>query len=130
MRFKMRQNNLRIRLPSFNKEKGNQPQLMQQIRIHLKDIFNFGGKEFEPGSISIRDISAQLKITLPFLPEPSHIEIEGTDAVLTFNPPNKAKEEESQRLLAKGIKRAEEGSYEKAIGIFKSVLDLDPLLIK
>lgn len=102
---------------------------MQQIRIKLKDIFNFGDKDFEPGSLSIPEISTQLKMVLPFLPEPASTELDGTEVVLTFNPLNKSKQDEAERLLAKGIKRAEEGSYEKAIGIFKTVLELDPLSI-
>jgi tetratricopeptide (TPR) repeat protein len=109
--------------------KRQSPPLMTQIRIHLKDIFNFGDKGFEPGSITIPEISARLKESMSFLPAPSNIEMDNDDAILTFNPIHDSKKEEGERLLAKGIKRAEEGSYQKAISIFQAVLDIDPLSI-
>jgi tetratricopeptide (TPR) repeat protein len=63
-----------------------------------------------------------------FLPQPLVVTIEGDEVVLQFPEESNASQAEAARLADKAAKRAQEGNYNKAIGIFKRVLELQPSL--
>jgi Tfp pilus assembly protein PilF len=63
-----------------------------------------------------------------FLPKPLLVRIEGDDVTVSFPDESEAAQAEAARLAERAAKRAAEGDYAKAIGIFKRVLELQPSL--
>ncbi len=61
-----------------------------------------------------------------FLPKPIAVTLDGDEIVISFPEEPDAKKEEARRLTDRAVKRASEGNYEKAIGIYKRVLELQP----
>ncbi len=101
---------------------------MQEIRIKIVDLYGFGNIEEPPSSPSVEAISALITEHLSFLPAPQNIQIDGEEVILSFKDGNTTKEEEGKRLALKAARRAEEGDYDKAIGILKRAIELYPLL--
>ena len=101
---------------------------MRTIRIKLVDLFAFDDK---PPSLQTPDVTAVISRVLKhfgFLPQPLAVTVEGDEVVLQFPEESDVAQSEAARLAEKAAKRATEGNYSKAIGIFKRVLELQPSL--
>ena len=65
-----------------------------------------------------------------FLRQPLQVEVLETTVIINFNPESTATQDEAQRLAERATKRATEGSYDKAITLWKRVLELNPAQTK
>jgi len=100
---------------------------MRTIRIKISDLFAFEG---QPAS-GTPDIAAVTPLVLKrfgFLPQPVLVQVEGDEVVIQCPEEPAAAQSEAARLAERAGKRAAEGSYEKAVGILKRVLELQPSL--
>jgi hypothetical protein len=91
---------------------------IKQIRLKIAELF-----EIDPQSgDDARDLAAITRYVLEhygFLPKPIAVTLEDG----SFPEEPDAKKEEARRLADRAAKRASEGNYEKAIGIYKRVLE-------
>src|SRR6266704_6688749 len=98
---------------------------MKEIRLKIAELF-----EIDPQSgDDARDLAAITAYVLKhyaFLPKPIAVTLEDDEVVISFPEEPDAKKEEARRLANRAVKRASEGNYEKAIGIYKRVLELQP----
>src|SRR5947208_10226456 len=98
---------------------------MREIRLNISDLV-----EIDPQSGDDRKdlvaITAYVLKHYAFLPKPIAVALEDGDVVISFPEEPDAKKEEATRLADRAVKRASEGNYKKAIGIYKRVLDLQP----
>ena len=98
---------------------------MQTIRIKIADLFAFDDKP-QPLQTDVTSVIPWILQHLGFLPQPLAVTIEGDEVVLQFPEESDVAQNEAARLAEKAAKRAAEGNYSKAIGIFKRVLELQP----
>jgi tetratricopeptide (TPR) repeat protein len=99
--------------------------LMKQIRLKISDLFEIDPQTAERP----KEFAAITEYVLKhygFLPKPIAVTVEKDEVVISYPEEPDAKREEAARLAARGVKRASEGQYEKAIGIYKRVLELQP----
>ncbi len=98
---------------------------MREIRLKISDLF-----EIDPQrGNDAKDLAAITMYVLKhyaFLPKPLLVTLEGDEVVISFPEEPDAKRDEARRLADRAVKRANEGNYEKAIGIYKRVLELQP----
>jgi len=98
---------------------------IREIRLKVSDLF-----EIDPQSGNdAKDLGAITAYVLKhygFLPKPIDVTLEDDDVLISFPEEADAKKEEARRLADRAVKRASEGNYEKAIGIYKRVLELQP----
>jgi Flp pilus assembly protein TadD len=98
---------------------------MKKIRLKLSELFEVDARSGE-------DIKGLVAITAyvlkhyAFLPKPIIVTLEGDDVVISFPEEPDPKKKEAARLADRAVKRAKQGDYEKAIGIYKRVLELQP----
>jgi len=99
---------------------------MKEIRLKISDIF-----EIEPQipdqPRGLAAITAYVLKHYAFLPQPIAVTVEGDEVVISYPEEADTKREEAARLAARAVKRASEGQYDKAIGVYKRVLELQPL---
>ena len=98
---------------------------MKKIRLKLSELFEIDARSGE----DINDLVAITAYVLKhyaFLPKPIIVTLEGDDVVISFPEEPDAKKEEAARLADRAVKRAKQGDYEKAIGIYKRVIELQP----
>ncbi len=76
------------------------------------------------------EIIERLRQVLDFLPKETNIEI--ADGIATIDIPDSATQDktEADRLHSKATKRAKQGDYQKAVGIWERVIELDPANIE
>ena len=94
------------------------------IFVPLQDISGMEGGDFK--SDPDAEVIARLRQVYDFLPKETNISIE--DGIVRIDIPESAigNKEDAVRLLDKGSERAKRGEYQKAVGIFSRVLELDP----
>jgi tetratricopeptide (TPR) repeat protein len=98
---------------------------MKEIRLKLADLFEVDPQNAErPNDLAA--ITAYVLRQYAFLPKPIAVTLEGEEVVISYPEEPDAKREEAARLTDRAVKRASEGQYEKAIGIYKRVLELQP----
>ncbi len=100
---------------------------MRTIRLKISDLFEF---EAQPAPVS-PDIDAVRDLVLErygFLPQPVLVQIDGDEVVIQHPEESTPAQTEAARLAERAGKRAAEGNYQKAIGILKRVLELQPSL--
>src|SRR5947208_14588841 len=98
---------------------------MKQIRLKTSDLFEIDPQTAERP----KEFAAITEYVLKhcgFLPKPIAVTVEKDEVVISYPEEADAKREEAARLAARAVKRASEGQYEKAIGIYKRVLELQP----
>ena len=98
---------------------------MREIRLKIDDLFEIDAQSGH----DVKDLGAITTYVLKhyvFLPKPILVRIEGDEVVISFPEEPDPKKEEARRLADRAVKRASEGNYEKAIGIYKRVLELQP----
>ena len=101
---------------------------MKMLRLKIAELFELEGKS---PPVQTPDVTALVPLVLKwysFLPQPLLVTVEGDEVVLQFPDEPSAAKAEAARLAEKAGKRAAEGNYAKAIGIFKRVLELQPSL--
>src|SRR6266478_8641102 len=98
---------------------------MKEIRLKLSDVF-----EVDPAAAEIQadiaNITAYVLKHYSFLPLPIAVTVDGDEVVITYPEEPEPKKEEAARLTERAVKRASAGEYEKAVGIYKRVLELQP----
>jgi tetratricopeptide (TPR) repeat protein len=103
---------------------------MRTLRLKTADLFEFEGT---PPSAQSADLAAVTPLVLKqfgFLPQPVTVTVEGDEVVIQYPEESTAAQAEAARLAERAGKRAAEGNHEKAIGILKRVLELQPSLHK
>ncbi len=100
---------------------------MQTIRLKIADLFEFEG---HPPSKApdLATVTALVLKQFGFLPQPVLVQVEGAEVVIQYPEESTAAQSEAARLAARAGKRAAEGNYDKAIGILKRALELQPSL--
>ncbi|CAN5832367.1 hypothetical protein BH11VER1_BH11VER1_04700 [soil metagenome] len=101
---------------------------MRTLRFKITDLYQFEGQTPVNLVTSVTELTPLVLKQFAFLPQPLVIMVEGDEVVLQFPEESNAAQTEATRLAQKGAKRAAEGDYAKAIGIFKRVLELQPSL--
>jgi tetratricopeptide (TPR) repeat protein len=94
------------------------------IFVPLQDISGMEGRDFKNDTDA--EVIARLRQVYDFLPKETNISVK--DGIVRIDIPESAiaNKEEAVRLLDKGSERAKQGEYQKAVGIFSRVLELDP----
>src|SRR5438094_3527987 len=98
---------------------------MKQIRLKTSDLFEIDPQTAERP----KEFAAITEYVLKhygFLPKPIAVTVENDEVVISYPDEPDAKREEAAKLAARAVKRASEGNYEKAIGIYRRVLELQP----
>ena len=92
--------------------------------VPLQDISGMEGRDFKNDTDA--EVIARLRQVYDFLPKETNISVE--DGIVRIDIPESAiaNKEDAVRLLDKGSERAKRGEYQKAVGIFSRVLELDP----
>ena len=98
---------------------------MKEIRLKISDIFEIEA-QIPDHSRGLAAITAYVLKHYAFLPQPIAVTVEGDEIVISYPEEPDTKREEAARLAARAVKRASEGNYEKAIGIYKRALELQP----
>lgn len=100
---------------------------MRTLRVKIADLYQFEGtppvQKPDIGSITILVLKQ-----FGFLPQPMAVVVEGDEVIITYPEESPSAQSEAERLAERAGKRAAEGHYEKAIGILKRVLELQPSL--
>lgn len=100
---------------------------MRVIQLKVADLYDFEGRT--PDSNPDSDAISALAIKqFSFLPKPLTVLVEGDNVSISFPEESTAAQAEAVRLAKRASQRAGEGSFEKAINIFKRVLELMPSL--
>src|SRR6266516_4600087 len=98
---------------------------MKEIRLRVSELFEVDARSGE----EIKDLVAITAYVLKhyaFLPKPIIVTLKGDDVVISFPEEPDPKKKEAARLADRAVKRAKQGDYEKAIAIYKRVLELQP----
>src|SRR5437773_996870 len=98
---------------------------MKEIRLKISDLFGID-PQTEDRPKDLGSITAYVLKHYAFLPMPFAVVVEGDEVVISYPEEAEAKRAEAARLTERAVKRAREGDYKKAIGIYKRVLELDP----
>jgi tetratricopeptide (TPR) repeat protein len=98
---------------------------MKEIRLKISDLFEIDPQNGDHPQ-NLGAITAYVLEHYAFLPKPIAVKVEKDEVVISYPEEADAKREEAARLAARAVKRAERGNYEKAIGIYKRVLELQP----
>ena len=102
------------------------PGPMKEIRLKISDLFAID-PQTEAHSTGLGAITAYVLEHYSFLPRPIIVTLDGDEVVISHPDEEDAKRvEEATRLADRALKRAQEGDYKKAIGIYKRVLELHP----
>jgi tetratricopeptide (TPR) repeat protein len=99
--------------------------LMKELRLNISDLFQLDPQ----GADRPKDLVAVTEYVLKhygFLPKPIAVTLDGNEVVISYPEEPDEKTREAARLIERAIKRATEGNYKKAIGIYKRVLELQP----
>ena len=99
----------------------------QIIRLKITQLFAVEGI---PPTDDLAAVSLLVAKKYSFLPQLIMVQVEGDEVVIQFPEESSASQSEAARLAERAGKRAAEGNYEKAIGILKRVLELQPSLHK
>jgi tetratricopeptide (TPR) repeat protein len=98
---------------------------MKEIRLKISDLY-----EIEPQTgdkpKELAAITTYVLKHYAFLPKPIAVTVEGDEVVISYPEEADAKRVEAGRLADRAVKRASEGNYQKAIEIYKRVLELQP----
>src|SRR5437667_7331294 len=98
---------------------------MKEIRLKVAEVFEVEPEETDRPS-DLAAITAYVLKHYAFLPKPIAVMLEGDEVVISYPGEADIKRDEAAGLAARAVKRASQGNYEKAIGIYKRVLELQP----
>ena len=100
--------------------------MAHRIEIDVRTLYDFAGKGVPENPPSPEALREMVLAQFSFLPEPLTVEFHGWRGEITYGAESTASKAESERLGAKAAKRAQQGDYDKAVGIWKRALELDP----
>jgi tetratricopeptide (TPR) repeat protein len=100
------------------------------MRLKIAALYEFEGKTPPTNGTDLASITPLVLKQFGFLPQPVMVTVEGDEVVIQYPEESTAAQAEAARLAERAGKRAAEGNYEKAIGILKRALELQPSLHK
>jgi tetratricopeptide (TPR) repeat protein len=100
------------------------------MRLKIAALFEFEGKTAPTNATDLVSITPLVLKQFGFLPQSVMVTVEGDEVVIQYPEESTAAQAEAARLAERAGKRAAEGNYEKAIGILKRALELQPSLHK
>ena len=103
---------------------------IRTMRLKIAALFEFEGKTLPTNATDLAAITPFVLKQFGFLPQPVLVTVEGDEVVIQYPEESTAAQAEAARLAERAGKRAAEGHYEKAIGILKRALELQPSLHK
>ncbi len=103
---------------------------IRTMRLKIAALFEFEGKTPPTNATDLAAIIPLVLKQFGFLPQPVMVTVEGDEVVIQHPEESTAAQAEAARLAERAGKRAAEGNYEKAIGILKRALELQPSLHK
>src|SRR5437773_8620494 len=98
---------------------------MKEIRLKISDLFEIDPQTAERPK-EFAAITEYVLKHYAFLPMPIAVVLQGNEDVISYAEEADTKRDEAAGLAARAVKRASEENYEKAIGIYKRVLELQP----
>ena len=103
---------------------------MKSVTIAISDLFEFEGQPVPAQRPHNTVIEAMARQQFEFLRQPVQIEIGENTVTMSFSEESSKAQDEAARLAERAAKRAAEGNYDKAISLWKRVLELNPSLHK
>ena len=103
---------------------------MKSVTIQINDLFEFEGQPVPAQRPDNSVIEAMARRQFEFLRQPLQIEISDNTVTVSFSEESAAAQDEAVRLAERAGKRAAEGNYDKAMSLWKRVLELNPSLHK
>jgi tetratricopeptide (TPR) repeat protein len=101
-------------------------QTLKAVTITFNDLFEFDGQPVPAQRPDASAIEAIARRQFAFLRQPLQIDVGENAVTISFNLEATAAQDEAIRLAERAKKRADEGSYDKAISLYKRVLELNP----
>lgn len=103
---------------------------MKSVTIQINDLFEFEGQPVPVQRPDNAAIEAMARRQFEFLRQPLRVEIADNTVTVSFSEESSNAQDEATRLAERAAKRAAEGNYDKAISLWKRVLELNPSLHK
>ena len=103
---------------------------VKSVTIQINDLFEFEGQPVPAQRPDHEAIEAMARRQFEFLRQPLQIEIAEGAVTISFTEESTTEQDEAARLAERAAKRAGEGNYDKAISLWKRVLELNPSLHK
>ena len=103
---------------------------VNSVTIQISDLFEFEGHPVPAQRPDNAAIEAMARRQFEFLRQPIQIEINESTVTVSFAGESTTAQDEAERLAERATKRAGEGNYDKAISVWKRVLELNPSLHK
>jgi len=97
-----------------------------RIEIDVRTLYEFSGMAVPEKLPPLTDLETRVREQFSFLPQPIEVQFDGWRGVIIYTEESPAAREEAKRLQEKAAKRAAQGNYDKALGILKRVLELEP----
>jgi tetratricopeptide (TPR) repeat protein len=99
---------------------------VKSVTIQINDLFEFEGQPVPAQRPDNAAIEAMARRQFEFLRQPLQIEVGESAVTISFTEEASAAQDEATHLAERAAKRAGEGNYEKAISLWKRVLELKP----
>jgi len=103
---------------------------VKSVTIQINDLFEFEGQPVPAQRPENAALEAMARRQFEFLRQPLQIEVSENTVTISFTEEASTAQDEAVRLAERAAKRAGEGNYDKAISIWKRVLELNPSLPK
>jgi len=103
---------------------------VKTVTIQINDLFEFDGQPVPAQRPDSGAVEAMARRQFEFLRQPLQIEVGESVVTVSFTEQSSAAQDEAARLADRAAKRAGEGNYDKAISLWKRVLELNPSLQK
>ena len=103
---------------------------MNSVTIQINDLFEFEGQPVPAQRPDAAALEAMARRQFEFLRQPVQIDIGENVVTVSFSEESPNAQDEAGRLAERAAKRAGEGNYDKAISLWKRVLELNPSLHK
>jgi len=100
--------------------------MSMNIEIDARTLYEFSGMVIPEKPPPLADLETMVREQFSFLPQPIEVQFEGWRGVITYTKESPTAQAEAKRLQEKASKRAAQGNYDKAMGILKRVLELEP----
>ena len=100
--------------------------ISMHIEIDVRTLYEFSGRAVPEKLPPLADLEPMVREQFSFLPQPIKVQLDGWRGVITYIKESPNAQAEAKRLQEKAAKRAAQGNYDKAFGILKRVLELEP----
>jgi Flp pilus assembly protein TadD len=99
---------------------------LKTVTIQINDLFEFEGQPAPAQRPDADVIATMARRQFEFLRQPLQIKVGDSTVTITFAEESTNAQDEAIRLAERAAKRAAEGNYDKAISLWKRVLELNP----